>query len=385
MRRFLFLLVPMILLSSMQAWAQFTVEDETKVKQEDVKFEDKMKNISVKADYYSAAKARLERQQIRKQRNTLTMTWYVQGVMNSYNEAWGGDNAIAVSGQFDFNHTYAKDKFNVNTVAQFRYGYNRVKVDREDGSRKGVWFKNVDNFFVQVRPGRSINQKWSYTLTTRLSSQLTNSYQGRTKQEPEHLTSSFMAPGTLTISAGLTFNNKSKPKFPIEISMNPLSTDGTMVFNEKLRDLYKSRGATNLHGVDIDKHAYFSGGSNVIMSFNRAWGKTRWFSYNTNLNSYCGWITNVMNHSKIKAYKRYEGELEAWKAAGSVEADKPQAVPRFVNLHPTVDWRNTFSMRIAKYFTTTFYCQMIYNKAQNTSVRIQSELKIGFSYTFKNK
>ncbi|MBQ1228132.1 MAG: DUF3078 domain-containing protein, partial [Alistipes sp.] len=95
MRRFLFLLVPMILLSSMQAWAQFTVEDETKVKQEDVKFEDKMKNISVKADYYSAAKARLERQQIRKQRNTLTMTWYVQGVMNSYNEAWGGDNAIA--------------------------------------------------------------------------------------------------------------------------------------------------------------------------------------------------------------------------------------------------------------------------------------------------
>ncbi|MBQ5622574.1 MAG: DUF3078 domain-containing protein, partial [Alistipes sp.] len=176
MRRFLFLLVPMILLSSMQAWAQFTVEDETKVKQEDVKFEDKMKNISVKADYYSAAKARLERQQIRKQRNTLTMTWYVQGVMNSYNEAWGGDNAIAVSGQFDFNHTYVKDKFNINTQAQFRYGYNRVKVDREDGSRKGVWYKNVDNFFVQVRPGRSINQKWSYTLTTRLSSQLTNSY-----------------------------------------------------------------------------------------------------------------------------------------------------------------------------------------------------------------
>ena len=72
-------------------------------------------------------------------------------------------------------------------------------------------------------------------------------------------------------------------------------------------------------------------------------------------------------------------------AAVSGEADKPQAVPRFVKLHPTVDWRNTFSMRIAKYFTTTFYCQMIYNKAQNTSVRIQSELKIGFSYTFKNK
>ena len=76
---------------------------------------------------------------------------------------------------------------------------------------------------------------------------------------------------------------------------------------------------------------------------------------------------------------------QAWKAAGSVEADKPKAVARFVNLHPTVDWRNTFSMRIAKYFTTTFYCQMLYDKAANQKVRIQSELKIGFSYTFKNK
>ncbi len=385
MKRFLFLLIAAVALGSSQAWAQFTVEDKTKVKQEDVKFEDKMKNISVKADYYSAAKARLERQNLRKQRNTLTMTWYIQGTMNSYNEAWGGDNAIAVSGQFDFNHTYAKDKFNVNTVAQFRYGYNRVKVDREDGSHKGVWFKNVDNFFVQVRPGRSINKKWSYTATTRLTSQLTNSYAGRTKQTPEDLTTSFMAPGTLNISVGLTFNNTSNPKFPINISMNPLSTDGTLVFNDKIKELYEKRGATTYFGVDINKHAVFSGGSSVQMSFNRAWGKTSWITYNTNLNTYCGWITNVMRHSKIKAYKQYERDLAAWQAAGSVAENKPAAVPRFVNLHPTVDWRNTLSLRVAKYFTTTFYCQMVYNKAENVDVKIQSELKIGFSYTFRNK
>ena len=385
MRRFLFLIISLICLSASQAWAQFTVEDKTKVKQEDVRFEDKMKNISVKADYFSEAKARLERQNLRKQRNTLTMTWNVQGVMNTFNEAWGGDNAIAVSGQFDFNHTYVKDKFNVNTQAQFRYGYNRVRVDREDGSRKGVWFKNVDDFFVQVRPGRAINAKWSYTLTTRLKSQLTNSYASRTKQTMDDLTSSFMAPGTLNISAGLTFNNSSKPKFPIVISMNPLSTDGKLVFNDKLKELYLSRGATNYFGVDINKHAYFSGGSSVNFSFNRAWGKSRWITYNTTMNTYCGWITNVMNHSKILAYKQYERDVEAWKQAGSIEADKPAGVPRFVNLHPTVDWRNTVYMRIAKYFSTTLFCQMLYDKAQNEDVKIQSQLTIGFSYTFKNK
>ncbi len=32
-------------------------------------------------------------------------------------------------------------------------GYNRVRVDVEEGVRKGIWFKNVDNFSISTLPG----------------------------------------------------------------------------------------------------------------------------------------------------------------------------------------------------------------------------------------
>ena len=88
MKRFLSILIASIAISATPSWAQFTVEDKTKTKQEDVKFEKDFKNIDVQAaEFYSDAKAKLERQRIRKERNTLEITVSLQGSMASYNNA----------------------------------------------------------------------------------------------------------------------------------------------------------------------------------------------------------------------------------------------------------------------------------------------------------
>ena len=121
------------------------------------------------------------------------------------------------------------------------------------------------------------------------------------------------------------------------------------------------------------------------LKFNRKWGKGDWLSYDTNLYCYYGWITNVGRSSKIKAYDKYINELKAWEKAGADEAVKPTAVPMFVRLHPTIEWRNTVSFRASKYISTELYFQLNYDKAQHTTVQMYSMLTLGLTYTFKNK
>ena len=101
--------------------------------------------------------------------------------------------------------------------------------------------------------------------------------------------------------------------------------------------------------------------------------------------SYYGWITNVMNNSKIKAYENYLDELEAWEAIENNPDPKPTAVPRHERLHPTVGWKNWVTLKLSNYISTSFYHELQYNKQQNTAVRMYSTLTLGLSYSFASK
>ena len=179
MRRILGLLVVVMAFSTVDVFAQFTVESENKEVKQKVEFKpiqikDKM---NVETDYYSEAREKAERRRIRQERNAFSLSMSLQGSMASYNDAWGGDNSTSVQATISFNHTYAKDRFNINTQGEARMGYNRVRVDVKDEEsgethRKGIWFKNIDQFWLQTRPGRKINDRWSYTATARIQSQL---------------------------------------------------------------------------------------------------------------------------------------------------------------------------------------------------------------------
>lgn len=388
MRKFLYLTAVMLFVGSFNAHAQFSVDEQTHTKEGEVKFAEKLKTMSANTEYYNAAAARAERLRIRKERNYIEVNAKLQGSMTSYNDAWttsrGGDNAMTVLGTFSLKHTYAKGDFNIATDASAKYGYNRIKVDMEEDKREGIWFKNIDEFWVQTQPAHKISKNWAMSALLKFRSQFSNTYLSRTAQTDNDVISGLFTPGYLDVSVGLTFKSP-KPKFPIEVSLNPLSTSGAWACNEKVRNYYKAHNAATWFGIDIDKNSLFTGGSSVNLKFNRKWGKGDWLAYDTNLYCYYGWITNVGRSSKIKAYDKYLNELKAWEKAGADEAVKPAAVPMFVRLHPTIEWRNTVSFRASKYISTELYFQLNYDKAQHTTVQMYSMLTLGLTYTFKNK
>ncbi len=388
MKKFFYLFLAALVCSA-EAKAQFSVEDDTKTTKGKVEFVDRVKEMDASADYYSEAAARAERRRIRNERNYLEVNAKLQGSMTSYNDAWttsrGGDNAMTVLGTFSLKHTFKKGDFTIATDASARYGYNRIKVEDESGKGKGIWFKNIDEFWVQTQPAHKIRKNWDMSALIKFRSQFSGTYLSRTEQSDDDVISSLFTPGYLDISVGFTFKSP-QPKFPIEISLNPLSTSGAWATNDKVRHYYKDiKGATTWFGIDIDKNSLFTGGSSVNIKFSRKWGKSEWFSYDTNLYCYYGWLTNVGRASKIRRYNHYLKDLKAWESAGSIEANKPTAVPAFVCLHPTIEWRNTISFRASKYFSTDIYLQLNYDKAQNTSVQLYSMLTLGLTYTFKNK
>ena len=67
-RIFTILFILSAVLSTSDAWAQFTVEDDTKKQTAgEVTILNQLQNIDASTEYYSAAKARLERLRLRKE------------------------------------------------------------------------------------------------------------------------------------------------------------------------------------------------------------------------------------------------------------------------------------------------------------------------------
>lgn len=391
MKKFVLLISFVALFGVSESFAQFNVEKSKTAnnEDEDIRFRNSFKGMTVKTDYYNEARAKAERKRIRNERNTLTMSFNVQGQMFAYNDAWGGENSTSLLGTFHLTHTFAKNRFRITTQADVRYGYNRARADitvkDENGQdvteRKGIWFKNTDAFWVMTQPSLSINDRWAYSFTGRMDSQLTNSYTSRVKQEDADLKTTFLAPATVSASLGMTYKMK---KFPLSVTMDVFSTSGKLVYSDELKKLYEERGADNYFGVEIDKHATFSGGSQVQLSFSKTWGKKQWITYWMHTQAYYGWITNLMKGSKIRDYERYLDQKAAWEAGGQ-QGEAPAAVPYAARLHPTVNSQHRLTLKVSNFLSTNFYYQLVYDKAANTAVRTQSQWTVGLTYTWSNK
>ena len=391
MKKFFLMISLVALFGVSECFAQFNVEKNKTANNEeqDIRFRDSFKKMTVKTDYYNEAQAKAERKRIRNQRNTLTMSFNLQGQMFAYNDAWGGENSTSALGTFRLTHTYSKNKFSIRNEADVRYGYNRARADitvKDDNGedvqvRRGIWFKNTDAFWVQTQPSLKVNDHWAYTLTGRIDSRLTNTYASRVKQEKEHLQQAFMAPANVSASLGMTYSMK---KLPLSITMSVFSASGTLVYSDELKKLYQDRGADAYFGVEIDKHATFSGGSQIQLQFNKSWGKKGWLTYWMNTVSYYGWITNVMKAPKIRDYDRYLAQKAAWEAGGQ-QGDAPAGVPYAARLHPTVNSQHRVTIKVSNLLSTNFYYQLLYDKATNTAVRTQSQWTVGLTYTWSNK
>ena len=406
MRRILFcaIFALVALVAAMPARAQFTI-DRVEPKKESINFTtaDTLKKTTADTEYFSRARYRAERAAIRKERNTLEITSGLQGTLTSYNDPWvdvsGGDNSIAIVASLYLNHKFTKNLFSVETKFEGKFGYNRMKVEMpmfdaatgdamvdEAGNqlmdREGIWFKNQDEFSIQISPSWKMSKNWSYGATLKFRSQIAKGYVSRTEQERKDLKSSFMTPGYLDLSVGLKYACPSK-KFPIKVDLSPLALSAVYANNSWIRceqydeDGNRIKKAFNYGIEDPDKSAKYEGGSSIQLDFDRTFGKNEYLRYRTTLFSFWGWITNLGLDNKVKRWDAYKEALEAWD--GNIKT-KPR-----LPIHPTVRWENTIDIKATKFLTTSISFQLYYNRAQNTSIQTKTLLSVGLSYTFKNK
>lgn len=374
------------------AAAQISI-DEVNAQQENVTFRDRLKSTSVDVDYFSLARYKAERAAIRKERNYLEIKADLQGTLTSYNDPWisvsGGDNSIALQAVLYLKHTFKKNLFSLETVFNAKMGYNRMRVETtlDDGTTEsnGVWFKNQDEFDISVAPAFKMAKNWSYGSIFKFRSQFVNGYVSRTEQERRHLKSTFMTPGYLDLSFGLTYNCPVK-RFPIVVNLSPLSLNATFAESDWIRRQQFDADGNEIkpayaYGIeDPDKTSKYEGGSSIQIDFDRYFGKTNYMHYKTRVSAFYGWMSNLGMKNRIDDYTEYRHAYEAWLAGDQNVKDKPRLA-----IHPTVRWENTLELYATKYIKTTVNFQLYYNRAQNLDVQTFTQLTVGLTYTFKNK
>lgn len=407
MKKILFCMIAA--LAASPAAAQFTI-DQVKTEREKIALSDSIRRAEPQAEYFSRARYRAERAAIRKERNKLEITGGLQGAMTSYNDPWvdvsGGDNSIALIANLFVHHIFTKNLFTLETKFEAKFGYNRMKVEiprygangepllDEAGNklmeREGIWYKNQDEFYIQISPSFKMSKNWSYGATLKFRSQLANGYLSRTEQEHKDLKSCFMTPGYLDLSVGVKWSCPLE-RFPIKIELSPIALSAVYATNSWIRREQFDEEGNRIkkpfaYGIeDPDKNSKYEGGSSIQIDFDRTFGRTKCLRYRTTLFSFYGWITNIGLDNKIRNYHDWLDAYEKWAdpddpSVGHTIKDKP-ALP----IHPTVRWENTLDIKATKFLTTTLSFQLYYNRAQHTAIQTKTLLSVGLSYTFKNK
>lgn len=386
-------IAPLLLLAALglalPAAAQISI-DEVNAEEEEVTFRDELKPTSVDLTYFNRARYRAERAAIRKERNYLEIGSSLQGTLSSYNDPWiavsGGDNSIALMASLYLRHTFTKNLFSITTTVDAMFGYNRMKVETTDAEGKkssnGVWYKNQDEFAISVAPSFKMSKNWSYGSIFKFRSQFANGYISRTQQTSNDLKSTFMAPGYLDISFGITYKCP-KPKFPISINLSPLALSAVFVENSAIRhNAWDDKPGWEAYGLaDDSKTSKYEGGSSIQLDFDRSFGKNGFLRYRTTLFSFYGWISDIGVKNKISDYSSWKRAYDAWNGMENKDFKQKPVLP----IHPTVRWENTIEIKATKFIATTLTFQLYYNRAQNVDVQTQTLLSVGLSYTFKNK
>lgn len=364
-------------LTVLPAAAQISIDEVNAGKK--AEFKERIKTTSADADYFNEARYRAERAAIRKERNFLEFGTSLQGTLTSYNDAWiesaGGDNSIAVIAALRLHHIFTKEKFTIETKAEGKFGYNRMRVENADGSEEGIWFKNQDEFLISTAPSFRMARNWSYGSILKFRSQFANGYISRTEQKVSDRKSTFLTPGYFDASLGVTYKSPNA-KWPFTVNLSPLALSGTFVENAAIRE------NGYLYGLeDPAKTSKWEGGSSIQIDYDCTFGKRGVIRYRTTLFGFYGWITSVGQRNKYSDYHAFVDAYEAWSSQENPDAlDKP-----VLAIHPTVRWENTIEIKATRFLSTVLSFQLYYNRAQHLDVQTQTLLSVGLSYTFKNK
>ena len=385
MKRFFTLFAASVFAYAGVASAQATVESATP--QEQVTFANEIKTEKEAPAFKSEAQIKAEKAAIRKERNTIEFNATLNASLSHFNGYWrkvnGNTNSLTGVGNILFTHSYKKDKFVLDSKITGKLGYTYNFLPESEGSSAVT--KSQDEWFISVAPAYKLSKQWNVGGSVSLRSQFANGYNGDNK-----LTSMGFAPAYLTLSAGFTYVCPNA-KFPIKINVSPISMNATYVTSYTIRDFYFAEKAfTDVNGNAVtyeqylanpdllskdnqntpyaygltlaNKNQRYEGGSSIQIDFDKTFGKKGIFRYRTTLYSFYGWINQVSQQN----------------------LSKKNGV-QYESIVPTVRWENTVDIKATKYFSTQFYFQLYYNKAQVNKVQTQVLLGVGLAYTFKNK
>lgn len=334
-------------------------------------FKDQVKTEQVKAEYQSSEfQKRAERAAIRKDRNTIEVNAGITGSLTNFNSKWqtvnGSTNSITGIANFLFTHNYKKGVFNLDNKASGKLGVT---------SKAKEWTKSQDEWFISTAPAYKMTDQWNLGAIASLRSQFANGINGKNQR-----VSRFFAPAYLNISLGVTYICP-KPQFPIKVNIAPISMSATYVYSDTIMHQFfadkfgadadfanrttmsqEDQRKPYVYGLTIaDGNSRYEGGSSVQLDFDKSFGKNNFIRYRTTFYSFYGWINEISQQTG----KNKELNIE--------------------HIAPNVRWEHTIDIKATKYFSTQFYFQMYYNKAQCASLQTQIVLGVGLSYTFKNK
>lgn len=254
----------------------------------------------LKFELYSDAYDQYLKKLRSKQRNSYELKPGLTITQSSYtNWQTGGDNSFTGIAALYFEHNYKAPVFSVKSVFDAKYGLTRIT---------GQTRKPMDYFNVSVTPSWNISPRWKLSTALIWKSQFSRGYD-YPKDKPKVWKSTFMAPGTIEISGGFTYESKNKE---LNILLSPIA--GKMIF--VLSDSLSKKG-----GFGIDKGEKFDAELGMLGRLN----------YNTKFAK-----EKIGYRTKLETFWNYK------------------------NL-PTINWENNIDFKITNIFSVTLFTQLLFN------------------------
>lgn len=319
--------------------AQFTIERKETAGVETIPGLKELPDIKLESGYFDPAAWKAKKRLERRERNTVQFDASLQTSMQRY-ENWSAsvDNNFQMLASVFFRHQYKRDKFSVDYKIEAYYGMNMVS-DSEAEDRRDNFFKNKDEFRVNLNMGWAMRRNWAYSATANFRSQFSEGYP---KRKDYTLASNFMAPGYVDVAVGFTHKVNDKP---FRITLSPLSGSVTMVLDKRIWESVADGGSK----YGVKKNERYTGhiGPSAEIFFEKQFGKRKNFRY----------------RSTLYGFTAYSKPME----------------------YPLVRWDNTFEIKLMRFISAQIYAQAYYKKEDVDHVQYQYSFSIGLTYNFKNK
>lgn len=249
------------------------------------------------------------------------------------NWAAGGESSYAADGQFGFFAKYHKAKTSWSNTLDLAYGLVKI----EDENMK----KSNDQIDFESKLGYDASKYWNYSLLYTFRTQFAPGYNYDT--EPRSLISDFMAPGYMTLAAGMDY----QPNDYLSVFLSPFSAKATIVTNDSL-------SAEGAYGVEPGNSTFYEYGALVKVKYEREV------------------LKNINFGTKADFFSAYNNQPE----------------------NIDVNWEVNIKMKVNKYITTTLRTHLIYdhdikiaNEQGVEAPRVQFKEAFGFgiAYSFPAK